>query len=328
MDLVYDEIRAIGVFQEIKMLDDVNLKHIRPKIYKKGTPAGSLKLNIKDQDGHLISSSNTVLISAISDFNFAHGYLRFDITTPLKKDLIYQIELVGVGYAFSEEDHVGFCRDFDLKKVTANFSPSCGINSALDIELWGLNVGTRIVEFFDGFESNASPVEGELTATSVFAFANDAAFEAGIGRVSQDGDLYRNTTIGLLQIHDGNSFKDIPLQDIPETQADILNAEAGPSDVVGLVLNSADFHSGTFKYTLLRTTSTQEEKETGLLKLSYEPGEAVWSLARENDFEDTGIVFTIVPGTGQVQYSSDDLTGAAYVGFIKFKTIKAFAPGV
>jgi len=329
MDLVYSELLTGGIVQqEIKMTADVNLKHIRPHIFKKNNPAGSLRIDIKDQGDHLIASSNVITIASISTFNFAHGYLKFDIATPLKKDLIYFIELVGIGYTFTESDHIGFCKDFDLRKVTPNYTPNAGLNSALDLELWGVNVGTRVVEFFDGFESNSSPTQGSITATSLFAFANDAAYVAAVGRAAIDGDMYRNTTIGLLQIHDGTKFEDIPIQDIPETQATILNAETGPTDVVGLVLSSSDFHSGTFKYTLLRTTATQEEKETGVLKLSFEPGAGVWSLARESDFENTGVTFTIVAGTGQVQYSSNDLTGGSHVGIIKFKTIKAFAPGV
>lgn len=328
MDLVYTELKNVAS-QKIKILRDANILFVRPHVFKKGNPAGSLRINIKDSNGFLIERSSVVTIASISTFNFAHGYLRFDLTTPLKKDFIYILELEGFsGYSFSETNHIGFCKDFDLRKVTADFSPNTGLNSALDLELWERVMGTRVVEFFDGFESNAAPTVGDVLATGVSVFANDAAFVAAVGRAAVDGDIYRNSTIGLVQIHNGTKFEDMAIQDIPETQATILNAETGPTDVVGLILSSSDFHNGTFKYTILRTTSTQEEKETGLVKLSFEPGAGVWSLARESDFEDTGVVFTIVPGTGQVQYSSDDLTGAAYVGFIKFKTIKAFAPGV
>ena len=329
MDLVYTELlTGVPVPQEIKLTADVNLIHIRPHIFKKNNPPGSLRIDIKDQANHFIASSNAIIISTISAFNFAHGYLRFDITTPLKKDLIYFIELVGIGYAFTENAHIGFCKDFDLRKVTPNFTPNTGLDSALDIELWGLNVGTRVVEFFDGFESNSAPTVGDILATGLFVFANDAAFVAAVGRAAVDGDIYRNSTIGLVQIHNGIKFEDMAIQDIPETQATILNAEAGPTDIVGLVLNSAEFHNATFRYTFLRTTSTQEKKETGKITLQFKPTAGTWSMSRVTDSGAAGIVLTVVPGTGQVQYSSDDLTGAAYVGFIKFKTIKAFAPGV
>ena len=154
MNLVYSELlTGQTIPQEIKLLADVNLRYIRPHIYKKNSPAGSLRLDIKDQDNHLIASSDVITIASISAFDFAHGYLRFDVLTPLKKDLIYFIELVGVGYTFTENAHIGFCKDFDLRKVSANFSPNTGLDSALDLELWGVNVGTRVVEFFDGFES-------------------------------------------------------------------------------------------------------------------------------------------------------------------------------
>jgi len=328
MDLIFGELKN-ELFQTIKPNVDVNLAHIRPKIIKFGSPTGDLKIQIQDSDGFLIEESSVVDITTISVLNFAHGYLKFNTGVSLKKDLIYRINLVAFGtYVFNDDNFVGFCRDFDLRKVDADFVPSTGFKSAYDIELWERRMSDRVVEFFDGFTSNTQPQAGELSATSLNTFVDDAAFVTFKGSAAADGDLYKNSATDLIRYHDGVAFKNISFQTIGETQADINNLEAGPTDIAGLIFASASIRSAHIQYTILRRTDSAEKRETGILKAQFKPDGATWEIARESDFDnDVGVTITIT-AAGQFQYSSDNLAGANYNGFIRFKTIKTFTPEV
>lgn len=328
MQLNYRELKD-SAFQEIRATRSANIVNIRPHVIKHGAPAGSLKVQILDSNGFLIKESNAVAISSISTATYAHGYLKFDLNIPILKDQLYQIKLVAFnGYVFSDNNHIGFCRDFDLRKVTADYSPSVGFSSAFDIELWERKMTDRSVDFFDGFESSQAPTAGLVSATNMNTFVDDAAFVTFKGSAADEGDFYKNSTNDLIRYHNGVEFKNISFQSIGETQADILNLEGGPTDVVGFLLDNTKFESSHYAYTLYRRTGSAEKRQEGIIKLQFKPDGATYGIARAADFDnDLGVVLTIT-GAGQVQYSSDDLAGAAYDGYIRFKTIKTFAPGV
>lgn len=329
MDLLFSELKN-EAFQEITMLEDCNLVNIRPHILKFGNPAGSLKVQVKDSNGFLIEESNSVEISSISALTFAHGYVKFDIITPLKKDQVYRINVVAFnGYAFTMSDFAGLCKDFDLRKVEATYLPNIGFNSAYDIELWRKKMTDRQVEFFDGFTSSTQPLAGQVITTAVNSFIDDAAFVTFKGSAAEAGDIYRNSTSGLIRYNDGSVWISISFQNLEETQADINDAVGAPTNVTGLVFDSAEVRDAIVAYSMLRRNDATEKTETGILKLKFQPDAVAWlPPARETDFDnDVGVLFTINVG-GQVRYTSDALGGPGYDGFIRFKTIKTFKPGV
>lgn len=114
----------------------VQLEAVRPHLYKHNSPAGSVKVQITDLNDELIAESNTVLITDISDESFFHGYVTFEIDAQLRPETTYRFKLLSVGYTFAENAYVGVCNGFDLSKYEANYSPSEGASSSLDIELW------------------------------------------------------------------------------------------------------------------------------------------------------------------------------------------------
>jgi hypothetical protein len=116
--------------------ENAHIYAIRPHIYKHGSPAGSLVLDVLDANGKLIKSSSAVTISSISTANYFHGYVKFDISLPVTSGKTYQIKLRGTGYTFSASAYIGWCNDFDLRKYTADYSPNTGIDAALDMEIW------------------------------------------------------------------------------------------------------------------------------------------------------------------------------------------------
>lgn len=116
------------------------IKHIRPHIYKHLAPAGSLKVQILNSSQTLIVESSAVTIASITTAsgNYCHGYVKFDINAVLAPETDYYIRLTSTGYTYSNSAFIGWCKDFDLRHYDADYTPSSGILSAFDMELWGL----------------------------------------------------------------------------------------------------------------------------------------------------------------------------------------------
>lgn len=123
---------------------------IRPHIYIQNSPAGSLRVDIYDSTNTtLLKSSETITVASIKSQalitdDYFHGYIRFLIDWGLVKDTQYTIRLEGVsGYTFSTTDHIAWCKDFDLRKYSASYTPNVGFNSSFDLELWEQNDNLR-----------------------------------------------------------------------------------------------------------------------------------------------------------------------------------------
>lgn len=140
--MVEDCIENRELYQEITADEDLDLVAIRPHLYvHSGSVAGNLQVRIDDSNGYQIAISNSVAIDDIRDAfhptnNYAHGYYKFDIAAQLQSGQNYRIVLVNSGYTYASGAYASFCKDYDLRKVTANYSPSAGYNSPFDIELW------------------------------------------------------------------------------------------------------------------------------------------------------------------------------------------------
>lgn len=135
MYLVVHELKT-SLYQEITTTRSMQIVALRPHLYRHLSPAGSLQMQIWDASGNLIGSSASVNISAIGSGNYWHGDQEFTISTELKESTIYRLALVASGYTFAETAYMGWVNDFDLRKVSASYSPNAGINAALLVEAW------------------------------------------------------------------------------------------------------------------------------------------------------------------------------------------------
>lgn len=136
MILLVHELSTNGLKQELNILENLNVLSVRPHLYKHNNPSGSLKLQLLDENEKKISESSSILISDISNSSYFHGYVRFNCNWQLRDGVNYFIKLVGVGYSFNESSYIGWCSDYDLRKVNADYSPNDSFHSALDLELW------------------------------------------------------------------------------------------------------------------------------------------------------------------------------------------------
>lgn len=107
---------------------------------------------------------------------------------------------------------------------------------------------------------------------------------------------------------------------IPQTLDTIANNQASPLSVVEFLLDSSSYRSAHVFVEVRRKTDTNEKKSVGFLKFLYRENSSLWEIIDELGGDDDGVVFTVT-AVGQVKYVSDNLTGANYVGEIRFKAI-------
>lgn len=105
--------------------------------------------------------------------------------------------------------------------------------------------------------------------------------------------------------------------DISPTLVSIDNNIAVAQDVSGLSFDSAIIRSAIVEYFVFRSTSTTEQLESGSIVLIYSTDDNEWRLSQMHNGESL-VVFTITP-SGQMQYTSNNMSGASYSGRMRFR---------
>jgi hypothetical protein len=113
----------------------VDIRHVRPHIYKHAAPAGEFAIQIQTEDGNPMATSNYLDAADISASTYFHGYIRFDLNVHLRPNTDFYVALISTGYTFSESAYIGWCNGFDLGRYT-NLGSSSDAFAELDFELW------------------------------------------------------------------------------------------------------------------------------------------------------------------------------------------------
>ena len=103
----------------------------------------------------------------------------------------------------------------------------------------------------------------------------------------------------------------------------ITNNQVTPTNVTALVFDGATYRSVVLRYSIYRVTDSNEKTQTGQLRLTYKTNAASWSISDDFGGDNAGVTFTI-DATGQVLYSSTDLTGTSYSSSLKVNTVELF----
>jgi hypothetical protein len=104
--------------------------------------------------------------------------------------------------------------------------------------------------------------------------------------------------------------------DILTTSAVIANNQAVAADINGLQFDPAVVRAAICQYSVARTTDTNEKVECGHIYVAYKTQSGTWEYSVVGTASG-GIDFSVDP-SGQIKYTTDDLTGANYAGSIKF----------
>jgi len=103
----------------------------------------------------------------------------------------------------------------------------------------------------------------------------------------------------------------------------ITNNQSSAANITGVSFDGTVYRSALINYSIYRKTDTNEKAQVGQLRLVYKTVAASWSISDSYGGDDAGVTFSI-DGTGQVQYTSTDLTGASYTSDLKITTAELF----
>lgn len=96
----------------------------------------------------------------------------------------------------------------------------------------------RIVQFFDGAQSETTPTIGNIKASGLVEYANDAAYESNEQGAPAEGNIYFNTTSNLIRYYNGTNWIDVV--DRETAQAIDNKTIDGTSNGTNTVLTVAD----------------------------------------------------------------------------------------
>ena len=120
---------------------------------------------------------------------------------------------------------------------------------------------------------------------------------------------YSDVSGGKWVIVGGNSL------DI-EYSATIANNQSSATDITGMILNDTLYRGFTIDYLIWRATDINSRIQYGQLRAVYNANTSTWYLSDNYSGQDAGVEFSM--NVNQVQYTSNNLTGADYSGYIKF----------
>jgi hypothetical protein len=104
----------------------------------------------------------------------------------------------------------------------------------------------------------------------------------------------------------------------------LANNQVAAANVTGLLLDKTKTRAATIPFLLHRQTDTPLEYDVvGVITLYYKPVADSWNISVEfkaGDADDVGIVFSVT-SAGQIQYTSTNLAGANYSGYIRVGAI-------
>lgn len=94
--------------------------------------------------------------------------------------------------------------------------------------------------------------------------------------------------------------------DIPETSFSAANDQATPQDITGFLLDPADIRSFVAQVSISVDATTPLDEVYEIQGIQKAAG---FEIAQMSVGDDSGILFSIVPATGQMQYTSADFAG-------------------
>lgn len=133
----------------------------------------------------------------------------------------------------------------------------------------------------------------------------------------------KQTMPRILDLTDGFDVSAPPsssVVELVETSFSVANNVAAAADVTGLSFSSAISTGAKVIAEARRKTDSSEVTSIVEIDVRYQESTSDWGIDWAERGDDSGLDFSIT-AAGQVQYTSDDLTGANYSGTLKFKSI-------
>jgi hypothetical protein len=108
---------------------------------------------------------------------------------------------------------------------------------------------------------------------------------------------------------------------IPEgyLEQTILNNQASPVNIAGLILDSSSYRTIRIFYEIWRKTDSNEVAANGSFVCTYSDSLSSWEMSPGSYEGDVHGVAFEVEATGQVKYTSDNLAGTSYQGVVRMR---------
>lgn len=106
-------------------------------------------------------------------------------------------------------------------------------------------------------------------------------------------------------------------RNLKQTQS-INNNASVAVNITNLLLDGTSHKGYKIAYNIHRITDTNEVSQTGTLHFAYKTTTATWQFSENFAGDDAGVTFEI-DSTGQVKYTSTDLTGTGYSAIITYR---------
>jgi len=112
-----------------------------------------------------------------------------------------------------------------------------------------------------------------------------------------------------------------------ETQFTMVNDQTTFADITGLIFDKLVVAGATIEYSLALRDDTEGRREKGIIEIAFEAEAGVWTIAVESRVSigaASGVTFSVVPGTGQLQYKSPDMDGGGETLKLRYKALSTF----
>jgi hypothetical protein len=167
----------------------------------------------------------------------------------------------------------------------------------------------RQLNFNDGFTSSSAPTIGPTTASSLEAFANDAAYVSFKGSAAAAGDAYFNTTDLTIKVHDGTAWRWLRATTVGPAKFTLVDGQLAAANITGLLLDGTKYRKAVIHYAVYRDNLTTELCEDGRFLCTFKDRANAWNGEQTSDSaDDSGCTFSIT-SAGQVQYVTTALGG-------------------
>jgi len=123
----------------LEVTTDAKVKQVyavRPHMYRHGSPAGSVYVEIRTTADAVVATSDTRAITSIGTGTYWHGKSRFVVSAHLAPNTTYKVVLIASGYTFAEAAYLGWANSFDLASLEATYTPAVGFSAPLAVEMW------------------------------------------------------------------------------------------------------------------------------------------------------------------------------------------------
>jgi len=135
--------------------------------------------------------------------------------------------------------------------------------------------------------------------------------------------VFTNPSTFLLDAGTNTTVEGCVVDGVNETtirRVDILNSQASPVNVTGLVFDKLKVRAAQYFYEILQSTASANLQEIGSFFVKYNSASDTWSVHTNQQGDSSGIEFSI-SSSGQVQYTSGTLAGSGYAGEATFQLV-------